>query len=405
MKQFKHAALMLWRNLRSYGMLSVTIVLSFSLMLGYLAFMDSDLYNQYKYILAGDPNVVMTYTWESTGHNALQAMTKKTDPDAQIYQYYCYDGKLSQFGDIFAKITFLPYADVPVHRLRMVLGDRYGNAYNDSVPITITQGKQSFLLEQNEAIVDETLFRSLSPDGTLPVSLTIPIEWSDLSVSYYTVEVVGVCSQQGALYADENGQQQGQCYIYVSQSMLGDRSVQEIGAVQWITWMYTQHPNELVDYAKSLDMVVHAICQEQEEAIQQLQAKTGTKGAVAAVLLLLLGINLYSSFSNALNGRKYEIGVKRAIGASAGHILLQFLLESLLVMLVNILLSILLVADALSIYKLYVLLTEEYQWVVDVSIYSVAMFLVCGVTLTVVFSLLFAYKSTQVEIVQYLKAE
>ena len=42
---------------------------------------------------------------------------------------------------------------------------------------------------------------------------------------------------------------------------------------------------------------------------------------------------------------------------------------------------------------------------VYLSPYSFGIFAVCAVTLTVVFSLIFAYRSTQVEVVQYLKAE
>ena len=38
-----HSVTMVRRNLRSYGMLSVTIVISFSLLLGYLVLMDSSL--------------------------------------------------------------------------------------------------------------------------------------------------------------------------------------------------------------------------------------------------------------------------------------------------------------------------------------------------------------------------
>ena len=37
--------------------------------------------------------------------------------------------------------------------------------------------------------------------------------------------------------------------------------------------------------------------------------------------------------------------------------------------------------------------------------HTILMFLVCSLSLTTAFSLLFAYKSTKVEIVQYLKAE
>ena len=44
----RHAVTMVGRTLKSYALLSVTIVLSFSLLLGYLVFTDSTLYNRYK---------------------------------------------------------------------------------------------------------------------------------------------------------------------------------------------------------------------------------------------------------------------------------------------------------------------------------------------------------------------
>ena len=46
-----------------------------------------------------------------------------------------------------------------------------------------------------------------------------------------------------------------------------------------------------------------------------------------------------------------------------------------------------------------------HDWIIYISPYSIAMFVVGSVAMTVVFSLIFAYKSTQVEIVEYLKAE
>lgn len=44
----RHAVVMAGRTLKSYALLSVTIVLSFSLLLGYLVYTDSSLYNDYK---------------------------------------------------------------------------------------------------------------------------------------------------------------------------------------------------------------------------------------------------------------------------------------------------------------------------------------------------------------------
>ena len=44
----RHAFQMVGRTWKSYALLSVTIVLSFSLLLGYLTFSDSAIYNEYK---------------------------------------------------------------------------------------------------------------------------------------------------------------------------------------------------------------------------------------------------------------------------------------------------------------------------------------------------------------------
>lgn len=76
-----HAAKMLWRHKSSYAMLSVTIVLSFSLLLGYLAFMDSELYNRYKLIFSARKDVVMAYTWDKNPveHLALATKVEKAD--------------------------------------------------------------------------------------------------------------------------------------------------------------------------------------------------------------------------------------------------------------------------------------------------------------------------------------
>lgn len=409
MRRFSHAALMLWRNRRSYMMLSVTIVLSFSLLLGYLLFIDSQIYNEYKEILAAERDIVMTYSWDPTpaAHQDLETTAKKADPALSLYQYYSDSTTLTQYGDVKAKLYFLPESSVPVYQLRTVLGNEYGHVYNYATEIKTILGQDTFRLAADEAIVNETLFYALSPDGDLPVSMSIPVTWSDGKTSYYNVRVVGVIPDYGdcSLRVNDRGTQEGQSYIYLSQSFLGSRSVEDLSSVQWITWMSTAYPTDIADYARSLNMVVHSIAKVQDDAIQGIRAQKQTKGLVSIVLLLLLGINLYSSFSNALNDRKFEIGVKRAIGASGWQIMGQFLAESVLVMLLNILLSVVLVTDALTLYKLWWQHVHEGLWVVEFSPHSLWMFAVCSVTLTVVFSMLFAYKSTRVEIVQYLKAE
>ena len=405
-----HAAKMLWRNRSSYAMLSVTIVLSFSLLLGYLAFTDSDLYDRYKVIFSSCRDVVMAYSWDKNpvDHLALAAKVKKADESAQMYQYFNVHTRLTQYKLVNARLFFIPQGNRPVYELLWGSDKKYGTMYNISRQVLPIQGKTDFDLAENEAIINESFFHAISPDGTLPVQVVVPVQWKDGTTSYFQLDVVGVCEDAPDcdLRFNENGVPTGQVEIYLSQALMGEHTAADFQATpRRITWISTEKPSEIALHAQQLGLVVHSVADAQDEALINIRAQKATKGVIAIVLLLLLGINLYSSFSNALERRKYEIGVKRAIGASGGSIMSQFLMESMLIMLVNIVASILIVVEVLVGYKLYVRLLEGAQWIASISIHSILMFLVCSVSLTVAFSLLFAYKSTKVEIVQYLKAE
>lgn len=408
---FLHAAKMLWRNKRSYLMLSVTIVLSFSLLLGYLVFVDSQMYNRYAKLMAAEQNIVLTYTWENvpTDSGELATWAKNVDPSVQLYQYYSLTAKLQQFPGLNVDVYFLPEGGQPYYQ-----GDGGGeNLYQFATRAYPIEGKSDFALSGNEAIVSEALFRLISPDGTLPAKLVVPLDVEESKNKVYiALDVVGVSEEYSSISYKEDGTFSGQPSVYVSQSVLEEYTPSyDQYAICRYTWMSTDYPQQMAEHARGLRMVVYSAAAAQESARTQMKAQAQTKGIIAIALLLLLGINLYSSFSNALERRKYEIGVKRAIGASGWSIMRQFMAESMLVMLANILISVMVVADVLIGYKLFRILAEQGEvyrsktWIVDISGYSLAMFAVCSVTLTVVFSLLFAYKSTKVEIVQYLKAE
>lgn len=405
-----HAAKMLWRNKTSYLMLSVTIVLSFSLLLGYLTFTDSRLYNRYKELFSAREDVVMAYSYDKSPvhHAALATSAKKADASVTLYQYFSMTTKLPQAQGVYVDLYFLPAGNRPVYE--MVLGNSqdFLDIFQYARQINPIKGKTDFALKDNEAIINESLFRAISPDGSLPVTLGLPVTWADGKTEYWALNVVGVCADlrtSNTLSYDEKGNLRGEACVYLSQDNLGEHTAADCPVVQRITWMATSHPLELSEYAQRMGMVTYCAMEAQQQALQTIRIEKATKGVIAAVLLLLLGINLYSSFSNALEHRKYEIGVKRAIGASGWSIMKQFLLESIMIMLINILISVLMVTNGMILYKLYQSIFRETEWIVSISEYSVIMFLICSVVLTVLFSSLFAYKSTKVEIVQYLKAE
>lgn len=403
--QFFHACKMVKRNLRSYAMLSITIVFSFTILFGYLAFTDSALFNDYKEIFSSNREIVMAYTFDETEQmDALVRQVEEKVEDTSCYRYFETSTILTQYGGtVRANVTVLP------ERTTLVFQDicdaKIGENYSKSVKIVQGEG---FPLSGNQVIVNESFFRSLSPEGTLPVELSIPISLVDGTRLLWHTEVVGVCEDidEKPLAYDKEGKLYGQTQIYVSQSIMGSVEASSLfGAAKYVVLFRSSSPEVVAGFAQNFDLVLHAVCIAQNTATEKIRIQTETKLIIAIALYILLGINLFGCFSNALSERKFEIGVKRAIGAPSRAIVGQFLAEGLVVMLCNTLLSVLLTVDVLAIYKLYQHYFCNTEWIVSVSSHSVLMFAVCSLGLTVVFSIFFAFRATRVQIVDYLKAE
>lgn len=118
-----------------------------------------------------------------------------------------------------------------------------------------------------------------------------------------------------------------------------------------------------------------------------------------------MGLNLHSSFSNVLKERRFEIGVKRAIGASRKDIIAQLFIEGMVVMGANIIITILAVANIATIWKLVQWVFFGNLWTINLNFYSVILFVFCTAVITLSSSIIFALKSSQVEIIKYIKAE
>lgn len=181
-------------------------------------------------------------------------------------------------------------------------------------------------------------------------------------------------------------------------------SIGDIANIKQIAFV-SGSPETVMGIGRALGMVTQGIVEAQIEARSALRAAITSKSLTAIIMLVLLAINLYSSFSNVLVTRNFEIGVKRAVGASKGAIIRQFLYEALLVLGFDALLSTSLVASGLIAYKLVQKVFFSVTWYAYVSSFSIAVYALSALTLTVTFSLLFAYRATQVQIVDHRKAE
>lgn len=417
---FTHALQMVRRNLRSYLLLSVTIVLSFSALLGYMLVTDSNIYNQNKALFRRDPKLLTVWSCpmaEVPLLDRLEHKAKTVDPElfaSKTYNCMCKLGGTYQ-TDSGQEVRL---DTVMVHSVPLwSLWDR-----TNDVEICWLDGQphDGVSLLPGQALLTDQVYYALGLDhaDSRQVRFLLSDPSTSLGRSYLvTVQIVGLIpSPMGSvLEFGENGlpsQRYAGTELILSFADWNPSVAPE--RIWFVTEeLYSQKPMELAELSKQMlpGRSASSVALEQQDALKTIRTEKKTKAYIAMALFVLLGINLYSSFANALNDRKFEIGVKRAVGASEWSIVRQFLYESVCLMLVNTLLSVWLVTVCLIGLK-YVRehLAEESRFycetfIVYLSPYSLGMFAVCAAGLTLVFSLIFAWRSTRVEIVRYLKAE
>ena len=97
-RMLKHSLTMVGRTLWSYMLLSVTIVLSFSLLLGYLGFVDSEIYNEYKHIFKINRGILkVSDGWENTAK--FDALLEKVSEMEDTCFYTVYDAGTPMMND------------------------------------------------------------------------------------------------------------------------------------------------------------------------------------------------------------------------------------------------------------------------------------------------------------------
>ena len=424
----RHACTMVGRRLKTYAFLSVTVILSFSFLLGYLLLTDSQLYNQYKELFScrrGDVSMYQS-VYDDAGTGKQKMLYENLDKIENTRYFTAYEGYLGDM-DIYYDPTLLGMDEsVNLHLQNLHVFYLPDGAWLDALSnphyryidhdIVWLDGRdeEMFHLNADEVILDEQVYRLLKLDEESEPIFQLRA-WNNGSALNTQLKVVGYA--KGGADADyfkwETWWETPTMFLSVKFLDWLDQNGWELYGGDGIIhnrhyFVHSDSPEQVVSLAKTLELYgLFSVYEAQNEALEQMKSQAGNKAIIACALLVLLGINLYSSFSNAMNERKFEIGVKRAIGASAWSIVRQFLYESLLVMLANVAISIALVVDVGVLYKLFMEWQSDFldTYVLYLTPHSMVIFGACAVTLTVVFSLIFAYKSTQVEIVQYLKAE
>lgn len=424
-----HAVKMVRRNLRSYRLLSVTIILSFSLLLAYLGYVDSRSCNRYKEVFAQDRRLV--FSLAETDPYTDRVLREKAAElgDTRSILIHGLDGFRLEIPNV-ALVTGEKPVDFGVPeilslpgRVPAVYQTKTDSRYRvEQLPVTWLDGQEhpDVALAQEEIIVDEQLYRAVGQvcGGCLHLVLRSDFQPEDRLEG--TFRIVGTVPGEGQMeIRTGEGEMKGKAVLksgytprlIFSAAALDPSEHPGVLCTSVITFVSDQPElaAKLIESVHPNSVAIGAF-RAQEEANAAMRAEKRTKALVCVAMLAILGINLFSCFENALSARRFEIGVKRAIGASAGSIVVQFLYEGICVMVLSLLASVALVTNGFLIYKLIYEHTpnaygQYFQWIIYISPYSIGMFAACSIALTVVFSLIFAYRATQVRIAEQLKAE
>ena len=418
----RHAFGMVGRTLKSYALLSVTIILSFSLLLGYLLYTDTSLYNQYKNVFSYRRGDILIRDGSENGKKLQMLLENLSElENTGYYMYYYSIGGVMEVNYAIDSPLYPEdsLVNLPNWQLYYLPDHSWPGDSITTFDTDITwfgEPREDFYLAEDEAILCESVYRALGLDQVDDPVYTFRFE----AAPTLTLRIVGYTKEESPLtfYPAATGSStylvsNPTCQLILSAKLIDASTIDENELLHLTRYLavYTDSPEQVAQLAETMDFEdVLSIYKEQNSALEAIRYEKKNKAIISMALLLLLGINLYSSFTNALNDRKFEIGVKRAIGASSWSIVRQFLYESMIVMVANIFISVALVADVFIVYKYIYEHTPNQSgiysdWIICLSPYSIAMFGICAATLTIVFSLIFAYKSTRVEIVQYLKAE
>lgn len=401
LKFLNHSFNMVIKNIKSYLFLSMTVLLSFCFLLVYLIMTDSNNYNTYKDVLAWNPETSSLAilngenSYEEIQEGQLEVREHLSHiPNSHFSMIYCCPYYMNFMQSVYINVIFIEDA-------------AFGTAdtpFGEVEPLNIR-------LEDGQALANQAFYEwmQLSTGEENPI-ISFDYKFNDDTYERISLKLVGGRSSSVAAPSVVAGRLTGGATLYLSYSTL--LRLERNGPINCsnsflIVYAPAEYQEAVYDYARTSPYVqgygsynLVSI----NTAKLNIQSAIEQRSLMLCFFYVILAVNLYGSFRNALNERTFEIGVKRAIGASKINIAAQFTMEGLIVIIGNLLLSVYLVLTGFMVYKA-VLKAQGIIYTITLGWSALLGYIICTLALAVLFSLIFAWQTSKVNVIDNLRAE
>lgn len=231
-----------WNNKNSYLFLSVTIVLTFSVIGFYIIYLDSKIYNNYKYAMLESPNMSFV-EYDDTNQSRIDLLKKKLDTLDNTHYY--------STGEITGIDIFDTYSDEVKFTLvlKVVPNNVWAYYWGTGYRLELVDGSKKFSLKDDEVIINEKFFEFLYKthgNKESEMSITVP--------GIKKLKVADVCKDFGDdKYVNEEGITHYFFYGFVTHNCVKDYDIDNKKLV-----IYSADSKKIEEYSKDLGLVVYS---------------------------------------------------------------------------------------------------------------------------------------------------
>ena len=384
---FRHSLLMVRKNLKSYLLVSISILISFVIILSFLLINDSLVYNHTKNVYKNPSNLFQVSKSHADNTNLkyfLNAIMKLSK--TETHHWKMNSARLTAYSNpkniVSVNLYFMTHAHqtVPYYD---------GSFFRE---IKITEGRYFTPQEienKHRVIVVGQSFAQKYLGNVL--NQVIKLEnVSDVGGILRDYRVIGIYDDTQS--ATENYDEIGDVKSFSTHFILPITTSDDFDNQyeQSFTVIISDHKQDVTNLAWNLGINVVSSGSQIASAHLQKFNNAVTKGMVLLIVFVILGINAYASSSFSIQRRRREIGIKLALGIEKKDIFIEFFVESAMVMMLNIVLSFAVVFTVAIVVLLFTRVFVDPTAILYISGSSLLQFIVFSVFLITITCLVLA---------------